>query len=108
MAVVDTKLGCVYMQWALGIARVWSGDVKEWHVYGGRLNVQCRFLVKAESGGHQTWIYGSVQGALGTARVWSGICRVQGDNYTRCALITTNGLFYACSCDRSNVSLKIT
>ena len=38
----------------------------------GRLNVQCRFLVKAESGGYQTWICGSVRGALGTARVWSG------------------------------------
>ena len=35
------------------------------------------FLVKAESGGCQTWICGYVRGALGTARVWSGVVKQQ-------------------------------
>ena len=43
----------------LGTARVWSSVVKpEQRVYGGRLNVQCAFLVKAESSGHEMWMYG--------------------------------------------------
>ena len=41
-------------------ARVWSVVVKEQRVYGGRLKftLVCTFLVKAESGGYQTWICG--------------------------------------------------
>ena len=50
---------CGYVQRALGTARVWSCAGKEQRVYGGRLNVLsvcvCAFLVKAESGGYQTW-----------------------------------------------------
>ena len=44
---------CRYVQRALGAARV-----KEQRVYGGRLNVQCVFLVQAESGGYQPWMCG--------------------------------------------------
>ena len=36
--------------------RVWSSVFKEQLVYRRRLNVQCGFLLKAESGGYQTWI----------------------------------------------------
>ena len=51
---------CGYVQRALGTARVWSGVVKEQRVQGGRLKftLMCTFLVKAESGGYQTWICG--------------------------------------------------
>ena len=54
VAVVDTKHGYMSMQQALGTVRVWSGIVKEQHFYGAG----CAFLVKAESGGYQTWICG--------------------------------------------------
>ena len=45
----------------------------------GRLKVTLMytFLVKAESGGYQTWICGYVRGTLGTARVWSGVVKQQ-------------------------------
>ena len=51
---------CGYVQRALGTARVWNVVVKEQRVYGGRLKftLMCTFLVKAESGGCQTWICG--------------------------------------------------
>ena len=51
---------CGYVQRALGTARVWNVVVKEKRVYGGRLkfSLMCTFLVKAESGGCQTWICG--------------------------------------------------
>ena len=49
---------CGYVQRALGTARVWNVVVKEQRVHGGRLKftLMCTFLVKAESGGYQTWI----------------------------------------------------
>ena len=58
VAAVDAKRG--YVQRALGTARVWDVVVKEQRVYGGRLKftLMCKFLVKAESGGYQTWICG--------------------------------------------------
>ena len=51
---------CGYVQRALGTARVWNVVVKEQRVHGGRLKftLMCTFLVKAESGGYQTWICG--------------------------------------------------
>ena len=47
---------CGYVQKALGTARVWSRAVKEQHVYGGRLNVQCVDFSRKLRGGYQTWI----------------------------------------------------
>ena len=49
-----------YVQRALGTARVWNVVVKEQRVYGERLKftLMCTLLVKAESGGYQTWICG--------------------------------------------------
>ena len=51
---------CGYVQRALGRARVWNVVVKEQRVHGGRqkFTLMCTFLVKAESGGYQTWICG--------------------------------------------------
>ena len=51
---------CGYVQRALGTATVWNVVVEEPRVYGGRLKftLMCTFLVKAESGGYQTWICG--------------------------------------------------
>ena len=51
---------CGYVQRALGTARVWSVVIKERRVYGWRLKftLMYTFLVKAESGGYQTWICG--------------------------------------------------
>ena len=51
---IDTKRGYVGIcnGPALGTIRVWSGVVKEQRVYGGRLNIQCAFFVKAESSGY--------------------------------------------------------
>ena len=54
------------MQRALGTARVWNVVVKEPACLRGRLKftLMCTFLVKAESGGYQTWIYGRYEERL--------------------------------------------
>ena len=59
MAAVDTKHGYVGMcnrrsaQQESGVALSKNGVFT-----GGRLNIQCALLVKAESGGYQTWMCG--------------------------------------------------
>ena len=57
---------CGYVQRALGTARVLNVLVKEQRVHGGRLKftLMCTFLVKAESGGYQTWIVGRCEERL--------------------------------------------
>ena len=52
---------CGYVQRALGTTRVWNVVVKEQRVHGGgrlKFTLMCTFLMKAESGGYQTWICG--------------------------------------------------
>ena len=88
------------MQRVLGTARVWSRAVKEQRVYGGRLNVQRGFLVKAESGVYQTRICGYRYKEC-FAQQESGVALSKSSmyvtSYTRCALIRTDGLLHTCS-----------
>ena len=63
MAAVDTERGYVGMcngRSAQQESGLWNVVVKEQRVHGGRLKftLMCTFLVKAESGGYQTWICG--------------------------------------------------
>ena len=58
VAAVDTKRGYVGMCNGHSAQQVWNAVVKEQRVYGGGHALMCTFLVKAESGGYQTWICG--------------------------------------------------
>ena len=57
VAVVDTKLGLRVCATGTRHSKSLEQCCQKQRVYGGRIHVQCGFLVYAESGVYQTWIH---------------------------------------------------